>query len=436
MPQQPKPYEHRTYTHLQLIAWEHFTNDATKPGDEPKVNPTRPDEDANKPPVAIFDEKMAVDERIRLKRLYAIVELAREKLKNTDSSKTLKIFMTPEFTFRPWKDASSKAKDDGIGKGNTYTREAMTRIISKLRELFSHENYRDWLFVPGTILWSEPVKTEKSTILGSKLVDDYAFFNTAIMFKGGAVNAPFTCIHKHAVSDSDKVDASKSAEKNILFKDLLAKKDDPKFSMIGHNVLDTDGLRFGLEVCLDHGAKILKNAVMRDYFVKQKGEGPCVDVHLLVACNKAVEPANFALYEDGYFMRVDGDLGVAKMATQMARGYGLLPYKSSSIFRCVPKNEMPPEYAEAARKAQQAKDASEGKPAKNYQDPEEYLGELPVVNDRPIYLSHLDEKGQTLLDPAWVEKPTGALETWAPEGTQRLVAYKPQPFTPVKLQLP
>jgi hypothetical protein len=271
MPQKPKPYENRNYTHLQLIAWEHFTDELTKPGDEPQVNPTRPNEDANKPPIPIFSDKMPLDERIRLKRLYGIVETARDKIKITDSSKTLKIFLAPEFTFRPWKDESAQAKNEGIGPDNTYTREAMTRIVSTMREMFSDEKYRDWLFVPGTILWSEPVKTEvvqKNNVFPDKttIVDDYVFFNTALMFKGGAMNAPFTCIHNHAASFGDKADVKKSAEKNPLFKDILGKKNDPRFSMVGHNVLDTDGIRFGLEVCLDHGAKILKNAVLEEIY--------------------------------------------------------------------------------------------------------------------------------------------------------------------------
>ena len=418
MPQKPKPYESRNYTHLQLIAWEHFTDDATKPGDEPQLNPTRPNlEDPSKPPIPIFSDKMPLDERIRLKRLYGLVELAREKLKNTDSPKTLKIFLAPEFTFRPKKDDSAQAKNEGVGSDNTYTREAMTRIVGTLRELFSDEKYRDWLFVPGTIMWSETVKSEvvvQKNYLSpdeTRLVDDYVFFNTALMFKGGSTNAPYTCIHKHAASFGDKADVEKSAEKNLLFKDLLGKKDDRRFSMVGHNVLDTDGIRFGLEVCLDHGAKILKNAVMQDYYVKEKKEDPFVDVHLLVACDKAVEPCNLAITENGYFMRVDGGLGVAQQAKQRTPGYGLIPCKSSSIFRCVPKEEMPQEYAKAAP---------------NVAD------DIPENFD-PVYISHLDANGQSMLELDWEEKTKDSLQTWAPEGTQRLVAYKPLLYTPTRI---
>jgi hypothetical protein len=420
MPQKPPPYVDRSYTHLQLIAWEHFTDELTKPGDEPQVNPTRPNDDPNGLPIPIFSNKMPLDERIRLKRLYGIVELARQKLQNTDSSKTLKIFLAPEFTFRPWKDESAQAKNEGIGPDNTYTREAMTRIVSAMREMFSDEKYRDWLFVPGTILWSETVKTEVTTktlgISSTQIVDDYVFFNTALMFKGGAMNAPFTCIHKHAASFGDKANVKKSADKNPLFKDLLGKKEDPRFSMVGHNVLDTDGIRFGLEVCLDHGAKILKNAVMRDHYFKEKGEGPYVDVHLLVACDKVVEPSNLAIAEDGYFMRVDGALGLAKMAKQRTPGYGMIPCKSSSIFRCVPLKEMPQEYAK--------------------DDPE--IAKMVLEDIVPVYVSHIDENGQNMLEAAWVETPQGPLETWAPQGAQRLVAYKPQPYKPMvqQVQLP
>ncbi|QRN93187.1 hypothetical protein JRI60_28730 [Archangium violaceum] len=399
MPKKPNPYVARNYTHLQLITWEHFTSELTKPGDEPELNPTRPNEKDPNKPIPIFTNNMRLDERTRLKRLLGVVELARQKLANTDDSKTLKIFLAPEFTFRPDKNDTDEAQEKGIGPGATYTRDAMTQILTTLREMFSDEKYRDWLFVPGTIFWSEPVK------IG--LVNDYVFFNTALMFKGGATNAPFTCIHKHAAALSDKADPQKSAEKNPLFKDILGKKEDRKF-----NVLDTDDIRFGLEICLDHGARILKDAVMRDYYVNEQNEHPFVDVHLLVACDKAVEPRNLAITEGGYFMRVDGSPSVAGVSKQPTPGYGLIPGKSSSIFRGVTQDEMPKEYAK---------------------DSQKLVDMIPEDEDNPVYISHYDANGQSMLEPLWKEnlKDHGALETWA-IGTQSLVAYKRQPFQPSK----
>ncbi|AKJ07532.1 hypothetical protein ATI61_12323 [Archangium gephyra] len=114
-----------------------------------------------------------------------------------------------------------------------------------------------------------------------------------------------------------------------------------------------------------------------------------------MACNKAIEPANFAITEDGYFMRVDGFLSMPKQATQETLGYGMIPCKSSTIFRCVPKKEMPAEYARANEKAA--------------------AGELPDNSER-VYISHYDANGKSMLEPEWAEETQGALQTYAAEG--------------------
>jgi hypothetical protein len=88
------------------------------------------------------------DARKRLKRLASVVDLAEQLVPRGANEKTdtLKIFMAPEFYFRP------KQYDDRY-KYNVYPEPHAEAIFDQLSTMFTDSAFKNWLVVAGTVLW-------------------------------------------------------------------------------------------------------------------------------------------------------------------------------------------------------------------------------------------------------------------------------------------
>lgn len=262
------PYVPRDYTHFQLIAYEAPTLAAIPPGNNYQHIGRLP-----------VSNQLPDDEKIRLKRLAGIINFAKNRMRAGDNANTLKIFMAPEFYFRP-----------NAGPHNSYTRGSAMNLIDALRKLLVHPGLRDWLFVPGTIFWHQPAG-------GGRV-----YFNTALIIKGGP-NAPFTFIHKRLISGIDGAPVVDAAALNPHLRPILQKWDEER-----QNVITIDNRGFGIEVCLDHAddaACHTLDGICVKY--RQKlGILPLIDIHLLTACGMPLNVRSSAARAGGYILRVDG----------------------------------------------------------------------------------------------------------------------------------
>src|ERR1044071_843991 len=158
------------YTHFRLLAYEvptaTYVTSMTADGVS-GWNPGRERPAAARVPVAGVTND---DARIRLKRLASAVNSVSGLLPMLvdDNNATLKIFLVPEFYFRP-------PTVDASYYSNTYPNSVKNQILTALNEMFAHADFTHWLFVCGTILWNSR-QDVKSTPL---------YFNTAITVKGG-----------------------------------------------------------------------------------------------------------------------------------------------------------------------------------------------------------------------------------------------------------
>jgi hypothetical protein len=286
-------YNHQSYTHFQFIAYEVPTEDVDAPGAEVNVAVGN----------ALAPQDMA-DARTRLKRLLGVVRKAHTRVETAGTNdRTLKIFMAPEFYFRP-----------NSGPSNSYSQQVMLELMVQLRAVLSHADFKHWLFVPGSIFWSMKQKWNG--------VERDTFFNTALLLKGGVPadsvrNPPFTFIHKRLVSNADGAPQFQAAMLHADLAKILGGWDDIKA-----NVFECDYLTFGLEVCLDHYFGVLKNQVLPGYR-NHTGRDKRVNLHLLTACGMPYSGANAVSVPQGYLLRVDGK-----------PAYRNIPaYRSSSIVR-------------------------------------------------------------------------------------------------------
>jgi hypothetical protein len=301
-------YVKHHYNYFQLIGYEVPTqfNDRD-PGKDYKVD-FKVDKDKNNNeylPVPDLENK---DATVRLKRLAGVVHQAKiHKIVDKESS-SLKIFMAPEFFFRPPmktesempkgkppKDAPERVKKVKDETGGSYTQATKNDIVNALRTMFVHDDFTDWLFVPGTIIW----QMDPEEILFEISVTTVR--NTAVIIKGGHPEAPFTTADKVHFSQLDGVYPNLKPEKNIRLRELVEDFDTRRKSIV-----DIDNLRFGVEICKDHGKKehVLKSTTAE--LAKEELRRSPLHFHLLTTCGVPITPTSVAAVEGGYILRVEG----------------------------------------------------------------------------------------------------------------------------------
>jgi hypothetical protein len=227
------------------------------------------------------------DARIRLKRLAGVVNFAANRIQAFgDNANTLKIFMAPEFFFRPPATLGANYLH------HTYPNNDQAKILAALNGMFVHADFQDWLFVPGTIMWNTSLDTRRATL----------FFNTVIHIRGGLQNA-LNVIEKKQPSGIDGVPVTGAPILDAGYKIVHQRWQTRK-----RHVFAVNGTELGLEICLDHldsgNCRVLKT-VLSDW-EKYQGNNQEISLHLLSAGGMSIQVKSVAARINGYILRNDG----------------------------------------------------------------------------------------------------------------------------------
>jgi len=301
------------------------------------------------------DDKL--DIRDKLARYLEAAKLAMASQHYDDAPTTLKLFMGPEFYFR--------------GKKGTYEIENVSEIFTKLRAEFNDVKWKDWLFIPGTVIAHLPHKIKKKKFAQALRSVEYTklheeIFNTCMYQKGGYVQADDQhegVIFKEYVSHIDFLNTKKNPDwkdttdrrvalnsKDELIRlttgsrDLDGGKDHAReveeegSNLAGGSVFTVDGVRIGLEVCLDHAKERLWQAVAGVPGVKQVAP---VQLQLIPSAGMSIEAPSVATVNHGIVFNVDGLRG------QYYRKYSLPDLQTAGIqppcvVRCVENGHLRP----------------------------------------------------------------------------------------------
>lgn len=238
------------------------------------------------PPFPLGTSDHAADFKARCDLVRELVDKAHAAMGNdaTDAS-ILKVVLAPEFLFRyrTGFDATPVTMYRVHNSAGLYSWDEFLQGYEYLRGLFSAEAYRDWLFFAGTVLSKEP-----NFVTGIPV-----YYNTALVFVGN--NGPYYTYEKQDISHIDRLTHASKAWN-------AARYDVNVWSYMyqhSHPVMELRGVRFGIEVCLDHGQSCLTA------YIANTGQGD-VDVHVIVACGMSIVDANVAAKRDGYVARCDG----------------------------------------------------------------------------------------------------------------------------------
>jgi hypothetical protein len=281
-----------SYTKFQFITLETPTGAPVTP-----VNMSTTDYVATVAKATGYDlSKLGDDAKNRLNWIRQAVDEALNS-KGIGDKDTLKIFAAPEFFFRP------ETSDEEIKlklPNRAYSYDARRKIHQFFEHLFRDDNLKDWLIIPGTVLGHETSDPQSTTP------------NRAYVIRGGMPalgQTPILSIHaKFNTPETDEI------PKKRLWTGLPA---NAKWSTTGEqyklqvstlkqaltNIITVDGVRIGIDLCMDHGCQILfRTCVMMGGDSKPEA----VHLQLLVACGKPATAEAVATVEGGFLLRVDG----------------------------------------------------------------------------------------------------------------------------------
>jgi hypothetical protein len=250
--------------------------------------------------LGLADPKEDIKSRVAL--MQNAIQVA-EPNADTDKS-TLKVFMSPEFYFR--------------GKKGAYTMDEVQIVISSLQETIKDAKYSDWLFVFGSIVGysekEESIFRKFYNIITSSQTEKEAY-NIILVQKGGY--------------GDNEADRDKGA--HVVMKEFLSNMDfllkpNSGFGFFGKDrsgihhlgggatgagreqqvvnydglgIFESDGITFGLEVCLDHAKKRLAKS-------PQLPKESMIQVQLIPSCGMNIQNFSVVTVQNGLVFNVDG----------------------------------------------------------------------------------------------------------------------------------
>jgi len=188
----------------------------------------------------------------------------------------------------------------------------LLQVFHRLRQVVADEAFNDYLFVGGTILAAEPADPKMNITQAIKDARNIVYYNFASVVKGGS-NSHSHMVQKRYISGADFLSRSElpnpSDEDLHLYGDAtLALQDTIQqrgVQIVPHNVLEIDGIRFGVEICLDHRMGQLYNNI------QLYEQGQLVDVQLITSAGMAIERGPNPVVPGGVVYLSDGEASSA-----------------------------------------------------------------------------------------------------------------------------
>ncbi|WP_160712976.1 hypothetical protein [Chitinophaga solisilvae] len=281
------------YTHFRYIGYQVPTVGYGQNGFLPIAPGDTPDLPANDPVInEILNRVSNQDARCRLARLYMVLLQAYQAIQSSDNSNVLKVFLAPEFYFRPY--ALPNTSD---WPAYSYTEYQSLKFSFSL--LMEDTRFNDWLIIPGSIMWQST-----GTIGDRPDTQENVFFNTAIckLFESNYITNE-KVVASHIDGLPTKVYRGFPGNNNGVAPSDIWTTYSTQSKKRKH-IFNFNGINCGMEICLEHALGVLK----KQYSVLNKlvYSTPPISLQLLVAGGMPIEPDKVAAIPQGYILRTDG----------------------------------------------------------------------------------------------------------------------------------
>ncbi|KAL3805874.1 hypothetical protein HJC23_007835 [Cyclotella cryptica] len=221
--------------------------------------------------------------------------------------RVLKILMVPEFFLRGPTGAYSTEEmlESDHKKGE------LVKLVDKIHEMISDPAFEDYLFVFGTIVAAESMDDGD----GEYTAKDNLYFNFAPVYRGGAEDEESGHVHRYIIlkryiSGADFLSRTElpnpvefdmraydNAESSSVLAETFARRN---MTVVTDNYLEIDGIKIGIEICLDHRMGSLYNNLR----IKHNGE--LVDVQLVISAGMSIERGINPVKPGGVVYLTDG----------------------------------------------------------------------------------------------------------------------------------
>jgi hypothetical protein len=216
-----------------------------------------------------------------------------QKHDGMDDSKTLKVFIAPEFYFRK---ASAEESRAGSAMSSTsfgaYADDARYYLAEALHQVLSSSPlFRHWVVVAGSIC---------SALSAGPVMN---LLNTTIMLRGQRpmldASPPYVLMEKHYISNFDGAQIQANRDPTTTYR--FRQNPDQIFD----NLVYWDEMKVGLEVCLDHGMQVVSNAV--NFLDQAAGPGSGkLDLQLVTSCGMSIVDHAVSVADGALIMLTDG----------------------------------------------------------------------------------------------------------------------------------
>jgi hypothetical protein len=259
-----------------------------------------------------------------------------------DSPHVLKIFMLPEFYLRGPHGAYS-AKELYRGKDAL-----LLTMADRVRDLVSDDAFEDYLFVLGTVIMADSESstwmnvsttgtgTSTSAVSSAATQDNddhnkvekeennntnnnIMYFNVAPVFRGGSIHANERyLVPKNYISNADFLNRNQGLpdprQSHMVAYNAFGSEltkffvEERKVQIVTDGILNVDGIKIGIEICLDHRLGVLWKHLQttHDTTNNPDDDDALVDVHLIISAGMAIERGPTPLRTGGVVYLTDG----------------------------------------------------------------------------------------------------------------------------------
>lgn len=212
----------------------------------------------------------------------------------------LKIVMLPEFFLRGPDGAFSLTEllEDGL----------LIEVADVVRNRIEIQEFNDFLFVFGTVIAAQSPDDPRKPWDHEGGTGDILYFNFAPVYKGGPTHKHRFLVTKKYVSTIDFLNRTNLPNPSFsgireysyvprVIRDLLEERET---QLVEDNLIQLDGLRIGLEICLDHRKGALWENLQKKY------HGELVDVQLISSAGMSIEAGPNPVVPNGVVYLTDG----------------------------------------------------------------------------------------------------------------------------------
>ena len=223
--------------------------------------------------------------RMQVTRFAMVLHEAYKAIENHSSRtarmpQVLKIFIAPEFLFRPL--TANKYKE------YAYTQAERDEFYTAINTLVSKGFMKHWVVIPGTFLW-----------MWEKPDDTKAIVMNSSMIKIGGTTSYRTVTKKNA-SKEDGIEDAKHKPSN-----LTVEERETIYNRFPDRIARIGGYNLGLEICMDHDllTMFLKTSAL-DH--RKTVRGFEINFHTVSACGMSTQVLSQVAKKGSYFIKLDG----------------------------------------------------------------------------------------------------------------------------------